>query len=593
MCGIYASNGKKRNAGLVTFHGLRRLEYRGYDSAGVSGRNDGEMTFIKRVGKISEIPEREFSDMQANVAIGHTRWATHGGVTEANAHPHWNLTRSLSVVHNGIIENHNELRDRLKEKLGRDIFVSETDTEVIPHLIDLHLLTELSLEEAVFAAARELKGQFAFVVMNTKDHRLIAVRNQSPLLFGQGRHGRHLASDSGAFPEDVSKEIELSEGEAVSFGPDGNITFFNLKTGRKITKHSRARQAGESLDSKAPWPHFMLKETMDQTKLAQALNQDPAALAKVLALIRDADQIVLTGCGTAARVAMVGEYFFAEERQLRVEFTLASEFGRRLPYLGPKSVVIAISQSGETADTLNALRKAQERGAKVVSILNRANSTMSRLSDVCLFLNIGQERAVASTKAATAQMLILKHLALLSALKDPDMTKRRLTSDLARLTPLWESGFRASIRALARKIAGREDMFLIGRGELSAIALEGALKVQEVGYIPALGFPGGESKHGPIALVVKGMPCVAFIADDEHEGEMLSNCHELKARGGFIIGISPHRNEVFDHWIKVPKTNHLSPIASLIPLQFLAYYLSILRGNNPDTPRNLAKSVTV
>ncbi len=593
MCGIYGYTGKNQQSALMTLNGLRRLEYRGYDSFGIAGVNGGPIKLIKRVGKISEAADDEFVGMNVDLSIGHTRWATHGGVTETNAHPHLNKGRTVALVHNGIIENHDELRTELARHLPPETFISETDTEVIVHLIDAYLREGLPFNVAVFSAAQKLKGSFAFAVIREQDSHIVGVRFGSPLLFGEGLSGRHLSSDTGAFPSDVTEEVFLEDGEAVCFGVEGEPLFVRFTEGTPLRKKVSKRENLQTHETKGLWPHFMLKEITEQkTRLGEALTQEGDSIQQVVSLIRESKNVVLTGCGTAARVSMVGEYFFAQSGK-NAECTIASEFGRRAPFVGESSLVLCISQSGETADTLEALRRAREKGARIVSILNARNSTMHRLSDAALFLNVGRECAVASTKAATAQILILKFLAELGAGKDITHVRAELEAELQQLEMLFTLRYRREIETVAQKIQRQNDMFLIGRGELSPIALEGALKVQEVAYVPALGLPGGELKHGPIALITPGVPCVAFMRNDEHRKDTVNNCHELKARGGRIIGVSPTPESVFDDWIPIPDVLNLSPIASLVPLQLLAYYLAVHRGNDPDMPRNLAKSVTV
>lgn len=586
MCGIFGIIGSRDNALSLVVKGLKKLEYRGYDSWGVATDIGGELFIDKHVGKISDIGAGAFDDKKSTIAIGHSRWATHGGVTDINAHPHFSADKTVAVVHNGIIENYQEIR----EELGREKFISETDTEVIPQLIAFYL-KETDFKNAVLKAVRRLTGRYAIVAMHVGSRMLVAARRGSPLIVGVGKNEHFLASDIPAFLEYTKDVMYLDDEEMVIV--NDHIEFLNIETGRPVTKRVvNIDWASESAE-KGEYDHFMLKEIMEQKEtIARAISQNEADIRQVATAIRECRGCFFAGCGTAGKVCMAGEYFFSIVANRHVNYAPASEFPVYHHFLKPESLLIVISQSGETADVLEAMNVAKSKGARVLSLVNVQGSTIARQSDYSLLINAGPEKAVASTKAATSQMALL--LLIACALAGNLQEGRRLLSEVASaINDMLNPRFLTYIKKVAQKIKDHENLYIIGKAENYPIALEAAIKIQEVSYIHAEGFAAGELKHGPIALISKGTPCIALIANDEVKNDVINNAMELKARGAYLIGISPEKNEIFDDWIAVPDVGIASPLVNLIPIQLLAYYLSVLRGLDPDMPRNLAKSVTV
>lgn len=601
MCGIFAYHGKKENAPEIVIEGLKCLEYRGYDSWGVAYKNKEEILVHKEVGKISDFDISETSFHNSTVSIGevedfqismgHSRWATHGGVNKKNAHPHFSAQESISIVHNGIFENFAEIKKTL-QKNGNE-FISETDTEVIAHLIEFHRNNH-TLEEAIILASREIEGRFAFVVIEKESNKLIAARNGSPLIIGVGKEkGEYfIASDIPAFLEHTNQVIYLDDDQMVIIENE-EIRFMNTKNGEEIEKRIVEIDWKAESAEKGDFPHFMIKEIMEQKEtLSRAINQDTEIIEKVANQINNAFGTYFVGCGTAGKVCMVGEYLFSEIAKKHVNFRFGSEFPSQKHFLTKDSLLICVSQSGETADTLVAIETAQEKNSKIISIVNVESSTMARVSDFVIPIKAGPEKAVASTKATTSQIAILTLLAY-AVDGRIDEGKQLLIDTTAQINDMLNPRYEDHIMELAKKIAEVESMYIIGRGSNYPMALEAAIKLQEVSYIHAEGFAGGELKHGPIALISDGTPVIALVAEDEFKNEILSNAQEVRARGAYVIGVAPENNDVFDFWIKVPDTGKTSPLVNIIPIQILAYQLAVLRKNDPDKPRNLAKSVTV
>jgi len=600
MCGIFGYIGAADDAAVKTLRGLKHLEYRGYDSWGIAvcpdtsvgARNDSGIVTKKSVGKISAVREQDFANIRGSSAIGHSRWATHGGVSKKNAHPHFNSTGTIAVVHNGIIENAEILKHKLLVRRKERLFVSDTDTEVIPHLIDWHMRRGASFEKAVRDTCREITGRFAFVAMHRNEDALIAARAGSPLIIGKGVGEYFIASDTPAFLDYTQTVRYLDDGEYAVISK-GKAIFKNFITGRKVQKKDIVIVVDNEAASKGEWDHFMLKEIMEQKDaLARAINQNEKEIKRIADEIKNARGVFLSGCGTAGKVCMSAEYFFAVVAGRHTNFTPASEFPLYHHFLTKKTLLIVVSQSGETADVLEAMKVAREKGAKVLSLVNVPDSSVARASDFSLRINAGPEKAVASTKAATSQLALLLLIAYATAGKLKE-GKESLIRTVGKINNHLNPKYLEYIKRVARRIYKKEDVYIIGKSFNYPMALEAAIKIQEVSYIHAEGFAGGELKHGPIALIGKGTPCIALVAEDETKSDMLSNTAELKARGASIIGIAPENNKLFDTWISVPKDGPASPIVNLIPIQILAYYLAVLRGNNPDMPRNLAKSVTV
>lgn len=595
MCGIFAYLGKRTDAPKTVIEGLKRLEYRGYDSWGIAYKNDGDINIYKKVGKIGEYKfnEENFQQNpdQLSMAMGHSRWATHGGVTEANAHPHATEDQQIVLVHNGIFENYLEVKESLKN-LGH-IFISETDTEVIAHLIEEHCKT-LDFEKGVLKALKEIEGRFAIVVMHKDSSTMIAARKGSPLIIGIGKEQNEffIASDIPAFLP-YTNQVQYLDDNQLAFINEQGIKYFDASTGNETEKRTVEIDWDIESAEKGEFPHFMIKEIMEQKDtLNRAINQDTANIEKVAEEIKKAFGTYLVGCGTAGKVCMVGEYLFSQIAKKHINFSFGSEFPYHKHFLTEKTLMICVSQSGETADTLEAIEIAKEKGVKVVSIVNVESSTMARLSDIVLPIKAGPEKAVASTKATTSQIAILTLLAY-ACDGGIDLGKQLLINTASQINDMLNPRYEDHILKISEKIKEHESLYIIGRGANYPIALEAAIKLQEVSYIHAEGFAGGELKHGPIALISAGTPVIALVANDETKKEILSNAMEVKSRGAHVIGISPENHEVFDEWIRVPDTGAASPIVNIIPIQIMAYQLAVLRKNDPDMPRNLAKSVTV
>ena len=604
MCGIFGYVGTRINAGQLVVDGLKNLEYRGYDSWGVACKNEqGDIIVEKDIGKISTVDSRQFSQ-RCTQALAHTRWATHGGVTKKNAHPHLSTDRTIAVVHNGIIENYQELRDELKNK-GHS-FLSETDTEIIPHLIEEEMKSTEDFASAVRRACKKFKGRYALLAMHTTSQTLVAARTGSPLIVGVGYEdgprpergaerrveGYFIASDIPAFMAYTRTVQYLDDGEMVV--TDGkNVIFTDIENGKERPKREIEITWTVEQAQKGDFEHFMLKEIMEQKEsIARAVNQDEEQILTLAEAIRNARGTFLVACGTAGKACMASEYFFSVIAGHHVNFAPASEFKLYHHFLQPESLLIVVSQSGETADSLEAMKVAKSKGAKVLAIVNVKGSTIDREADYSLRINAGPERAVASTKALTGQLAVLMLIAYAMAGKLKN-GKTLLLETSSMINDMLNPRYIERIENLAERIKTKEDLYIIGKSWNFPMALESAIKIQEVSYIHAEGFAGGELKHGPIALIEEGTPCIALMGNDEVTTDILSNTIELKARGAFTIGVAPQRNEAFDEWLKVPDAGHAQALVNIIPIQILSYFLAVKRGKDPDMPRNLAKSVTV
>ena len=589
MCGIIGYIGKK-NAAPILLNGLKHLEYRGYDSVGVCIKNGNELIIKKDVGKVDEVHAKlNFMEPAAKIVMGHSRWATHGAVTQDNAHPHVDCSGSIAVVHNGIIENYFELKKKLIKK-GHD-FRTETDTEVIPHLIEEELKNGKSFEEAVKHALKKLEGSYALLIVHKDEDKMIAARKGSPLVLGIADHGFFAASDIPAFLEHTKRVVYLHDYDMAILTPE-NFQIFNIKEWKPVEKRIDTIDWDAEQAKKGEFEHFMMKEIAEQVDTVQrAVQQDKRIVDKVVNEIKRAKGIFFIGCGSSYHACLAASYIFSKIAKFHVNVVLASEFPNYEHFLTKDTLVIAVSQSGETYDVLEAVRAAKRRGSKVISIVNVMGSSLTRESDDFLLMHAGPEICVLSTKTYTSQIALLSLLAYALAGKYEEGRKK--------LTYLWNVIYhltsrtmREKLKELAEKLKDKEHIFVIGRGLQYATALEAALKIKEVSYIHAEAFAGGELKHGTIALIEEGTPCIVFVSK-ENEKEIISNAIEIKSRGGYIIGISPKRHEVFDFWIKVPECNTENSIVQIIPIQILAYQLAVLRGCDPDKPRNLAKSVVV
>ncbi len=584
MCGIIGYVGH-REAAPILFASLQKLEYRGYDSYGFATLHQRKIWIRKNKGKISEAG---FEKLPGTIGIGHTRWATHGNVEKTNAHPHVDCEKHVAIVHNGIIENFEILKKRL-EKDGHK-FRSQTDSEIIAHLIENNI--GAGVEEAVRRAMLVLGGRSAVVVISRDFDGIIAARTGSPLIVGVGENEYYIASDIPAFLNRTNKVMYLDDGQMVIIEKNKAPIFKDIKSNDIIKKRIITIDWDAEQIEKGKYKHYMIKEIMEQKEtIIRALNQDSRAIKKVANEIDKAFGVFLTGCGTAGKVCLTGEYIFSNIANKHVNYVTSSEFPNYKNFLTKKTLLIAVSQSGETADVLEAVKVAKEKGVKVISITNVKGSTLDRMSDYTFLINAGPEKAVASTKATTAQLAILYLLAY-SLAKNIDHGKRLLLEMASKINDMLNPRYEEHIKKIAKRLHRKKDIFIIGRGFNYPMALESAIKIQEVSYIHAQGFAGGELKHGPIALIEKNTPCIVLTkGEDDHD--IISNAMEVKARGGLVIGVGPKKYGVFDLWIKTPSVGMLSPIVNIIPIQLLAYHLGLFRGCEIDTPRNLAKSVTV
>ncbi len=607
MCGIVGYIGP-RTATSVLVDGLKRLEYRGYDSAGVSMMNGAGLETRKAKGKIAML-EQAISDepIEGNVGIAHTRWATHGQPNECNAHPHHDCTGTVSVVHNGIIENFGPLRAML-EKTGHT-FVSETDTEVLAHLVEAAF--DGNLEEAVIDALALVEGTYGIAVICSRDpDKIVAARKGSPLLIGLGEGENFIASDVAAILQHTRQVVYLDDGEMAVVTKDGySVCDLNAQAVKKGV--SRIDWDLDQIE-KGGFDHFMLKEIFEQPQTIQNTMRGrlvtDEGFSKLGGLnltkeeLQNLDQIIITACGTSWHSALIGEMMIEEAARIRCEVEYASEFRYRNPIVTDKTLCIVISQSGETADTLAAMREAKRRGAKTLGLVNQVGSTIAREDDGGIYLHAGPEIGVASTKAFTSQVVALALLTLkLGRLRNMSVVQGRdLAHALEELPEQIQSMLdRAEeVEKIADAFADATNFLYLGRGYNFPVALEGALKLKEISYIHAEGYPAAEMKHGPIALIDADMPVVFIAPHDSVFDKVVSNIQEVKARGGRVIAITsreePSLKGLVDYEFRIPQTiDMLNPVLAAIPLQLLAYYIANKRGLNVDQPRNLAKSVTV
>jgi glutamine---fructose-6-phosphate transaminase (isomerizing) len=610
MCGIVAYLGH-RQAQEVILKGLKRLEYRGYDSAGIAVINNG-MHVCKKKGKVVDLENAingQFQD--CHIGIGHTRWATHGEPTDENAHPHLSGDGEYAIIHNGIIENYSSLKQDLLKK-GHQ-FVSETDTEVFIHFIeDIKKNNDCTLDEAVRLALTKIVGAYAIVVLSKNDpNMLIAARKGSPLVIGLGDNEYFLASDATPIVEYTNEVVYLNDYE-IAIIKDNEL---KIKTTQDVPTTPYIQTLDMELEAleKGGYEHFMLKEIFEQPKsikdcMRGRLNSTTGHL--VLGGIREyknklinAERIIIVACGTSWHAGLVAEYFLEEFCRIPVEVEYASEFRYRNPIVREGDVVIAISQSGETADTLAAIELAKSKGAIIFGICNVVGSSIARLSHEGAYTHAGPEIGVASTKAFTAQLTVLNLLGLMIAHEKGTIREkkfRELMIELETIPDKVEETLKMDglIQELAAIYKDARNFLYLGRGYNFPVALEGALKLKEISYIHAEGYPAAEMKHGPIALIDEEMPVVFIATNDNSYDKIISNIQEVKARKGKVIAIVTEGDtlipEMADHVIEVPKTNEvLMPMVSVIPLQLLSYHIAVMRGCSVDQPRNLAKSVTV
>ena len=612
MCGIVGYIGHRPVCDLL-LTGLQRLEYRGYDSAGVAIlREEGRLEVEKHKGKVSNLASAcESMELAGTLGIGHTRWATHGFPSDANAHPHTSGDGSFALVHNGIIENYGAIKERLQRKGYR--FASETDTEALVHLIDdVRKTTGLSLEEAVRQALTQVAGTYGLAIVSAEDpDLLIAARNGSPLILGVGEGEYFIASDAAPLVEHTRQVVYLNDGEIVTIRRSG----YDVTTLDDVHLDKEIHQLEWDLEEieKGGYEHFMLKEIMEQpTSLEECMRGRVSVenntvtlggLVDVLDRLREARRIVIAACGTSWHAGLVGEYLIEELARIPVEVEYASEFRYRNPILYDDDVLLVISQSGETADTLAAVREAKKRGILVLGVCNTVGSTIARETDAGVYLHAGPEIGVASTKAFTAQVTVLAMIALKLA-EGRTVSDAEFAHALQALAEIPEKvrhvleHSNAQLEALAHVYRYASNFLYLGRGYNFPVALEGALKLKEISYIHAEGYPAAEMKHGPIALIDRFMPVVFLAMKDSTYEKVVSNIEEVAAREGSVIAITDEGNGELDrlceYVIRIPHTEEfLAPLLTVVPLQLLSYHIAVMRGCSVDQPRNLAKSVTV
>jgi glutamine---fructose-6-phosphate transaminase (isomerizing) len=609
MCGIVGYIGPKKAMPII-IEGLKRLEYRGYDSAGVATIGNNEILITRMSGKVVELEKALPEDLNnGSVALGHTRWATHGEPTERNAHPHKDCESKLALVHNGIIENFQAIRTKL-EQVGHK-FTSDTDTEVLAHLIEEMYKYTHDLTDAVRLALKEVDGAYGIAVISvhTPD-RIIVARKGSPLVIGIGDGEHYIASDAAALVRHTRSVVYLEDGEVAVLTCDGftTTTIDNVEVEKTIHEITFDIEQIE----KGGYQHFMLKEINEQpTTITDALrgrilldegDVKLGGLRDVMDDLRSAKRFLITACGTSWHAGLVGEYMLEQYARIPVEVEYASEFRYRNPIVTENDIVLAISQSGETADTLAAVREAKMRGAKVFGIVNVVGSSIARETDGGVYIHAGPEIGVASTKAFTSQLTVLSLITVLMArLRGMSITDgQNILSQLKSIPDKVQSVLDQTdyIQDIAERFSFARNFLYLGRGYNFPLALEGALKLKEISYIHAEGYPAAEMKHGPIALIDENMPVVVIATHDASYEKVMSNIQEVKARRGKIIALANDNDTEIERYanfvIRVPETLDLfSPIVSSIPLQLLAYYIAVYRGCNVDQPRNLAKSVTV
>jgi len=612
MCGIVAYIGKKQAYPIVV-KGLKRLEYRGYDSAGVALLN-GDMRIYKKKGKVSDLEAHIGNgDVSGSIGMGHTRWATHGEPNDKNSHPHLSNSGDLAIIHNGIIENYATLKEGLKKR-GHS-FTSDTDTEVLAHLIeDVMENTGLPLADAVRSSLKQVVGAYAIVIVS-KNHpeHVIAARKGSPLVVGLGKErGEFIfASDATPIVEYTNKVIYLKDGE-IAIVDSQELTIKSIENVVQVPYVQELELNLEQLE-KGGYPHFMLKEIYEQPKSifdsyrgrfdAKTGEIIMRSMEEYADRLKEIKRLILIGCGTSWHAGLVGEYLFEDLARVPVEVEYASEFRYRNPVIYGDDLIIAVSQSGETADSLAAMELAKRKGASVFGVCNVVGSSIPRLSDAGAYTHAGPEIGVASTKAFTAQVTVLALMAVGMAKLRGTMTVKEITEFMKELEAIPAKVEKAlllndSIVELSEKYKDAKNFLYLGRGYNFPVALEGALKLKEISYIHAEGYPAAEMKHGPIALIDEEMPVVVIATASEHYEKVVSNIQEVKARKGKVIAVVTEGNRdldsLVDHIIEVPETiEALSPLLNTIPLQLLSYHIAVMRGCNVDQPRNLAKSVTV
>jgi glucosamine--fructose-6-phosphate aminotransferase (isomerizing) len=608
MCGIFGCVLKDKNAAPVIHAALKKLEYRGYDSVGEATLYNGKLYMKKDQGKIDEVHKiHNLDDLPGNIGIGHTRWATHGAPLQVNAHPHMDCSGQIALVHNGIIENFAELKLELENR--GHIFKSKTDTEIIVHLLEetLKANSSLSLADAVLETVKRLDGSYAIAVISTREpDKIICARHESPLVIGVNENAIYCASDIPAFLPITNKTVIINDGELVKLSLEG-FEIRKIADSSIVTREPKLIDWTPEMAVKQGYPHFMLKEIHEQpATLRNTLRLQEHYLDLMATFPDRAREIFLVACGTSYHACLAASYMFSKLAFLATYPVIASEFDEQHgKSVNIDSTILAVSQSGETADTLAAVNCARQRAATILGLTNAIGSTLTRVSRVYIGQQSGPEIGVAATKTFTSQLSVLAQLALRLAKKRGKVSQDEmdfLAEKLEKLPDTVEMILQTQeekVKQIAKKYKDAKTFFFLGRGISAATAYEGGLKLMEIAYVPAIAFPAGESKHGPISLIEPGFPVVFICPKDETHKTLIGNIMEMKARGAFIIAVIEEGDEeikqLADDYIEVSKgiPEVLSPIPYVIPLQLLAYYMAVERGHNPDTPRNLAKSVTV
>jgi glucosamine--fructose-6-phosphate aminotransferase (isomerizing) len=608
MCGVFGCILKEGNAAPTIHAALKRLEYRGYDSVGEATVFEGKLYLKKDQGKIDEVHSaRNLDDLPGNIGLGHTRWATHGAPLEVNAHPHVDCSGQIAVAHNGIVENFSELKEELESR--GHTFRSKTDTEVIVHLIEetLKVNPSLSLTEAVLESARRLEGSFAIAVISTREpDKIVCARRESPLVIGINENAVYCASDIPAFLPLTKKAIIVEDGELVTLSLRG-VEIMKIADSAPVVREPKLIEWAPEMAVKQGYSHFMIKEIHEQPDcLRNTLRLQEHYLDLMATFLDRAREVYLVACGTSYHACLAASYMFSKLAFLGTYPVIASEFiEQHGKSVNIDSTILAVSQSGETADTLASVNVARQRAATVLGLTNVIGSTLTRVSRVYIGQQSGPEIGVAATKTFTSQLSVLAQLALRLAKKRGKISQDEmdyLGERLCKLPDTVETIIRSQeekVKQVAKKYKDARTFFFLGRGISTATAYESRLKLMEIAYAAAIAFPAGESKHGPISLVEPGFPVVFICPKDETHKTVIGNIMEMKARGASIIAVIEEEDEeikrLADDYIEVPKgiPEALSPISYVVPMQLLAYYMSIERGYNPDMPRNLAKSVTV
>lgn len=585
MCGIFGYVGKRNEAAQLTIEGLKRLEYRGYDSWGIAVKQDGCLVIDKHAGKIGGastiLPKSHFG-------LGHTRWATHGGVTDKNAHPHLDCTGTIAVVHNGIVENYQELKQKL---VKNHKFISETDTEVVVHLVEEYK-KRYPFVGAVRRAFLDLRGLSAFLIADGESNTLVAVKTGSPLVVGVGNGENVIGSDAYSIFPITRNVCFMEDGRMVVIRKD-NVELFDVRSGRKLLLKTKKIGWKEIVPTKGSFPYFMLKEVHEQPRvLRNILMNFDERIENFTGNIQRAKRIYFVGCGSAHHAAMIGSYLFAKLANIEAIPVPGSEFIWKEKLLQKDSLTVFLSQSGETIDVIEPLKRLKEKKLKTAALVNVFGSTLYRLTDQKIWLEAGQEICVLSTKAFTAKLAIFL-LSAYAARGYLSEGKKLLSLAEKETTRLLTKPYFRKIERLIDMLYRKEHIYVIGRGLSFPVGLEAALKIKEISYIHTEGFAAGELKHGVIALIEKVSPCIVFAPNDETYDAMISSAMEVKARGGYIIGVSNKNNEAFDYFLDVVDCGEATIIPNSIIGQLLGYCVGTKKGLDPDQPRNLAKSVTV